>query len=303
MLNGIHILLSYTCCLECDHCFLFCSPRSKGTVTLEQIQILLKESKKLGTIQEIYFEGGEPFLFYPLMLEGVRLAHEMGYKVGIVSNGYWSTNVEDGKLWLKPLSDLKIFDLSISDDDLHFGDSQDSPAKNAIIAAKELAMSQYSICLEKPKVEQSNEAGQGKGKPIIGGDVVLRGRAVEKFASQLPTRKSEEFKECPYEELVNPERVHIDSYGNVQVCQGISIGNCWDTPLSELIRNYDAQKHPICGPIVNGGPKQLVEAYGLKLKDEYVDECHLCYTARRSLIKKFPEYLAPGQVYGIEDDN
>ncbi|MCP4273787.1 MAG: hypothetical protein GY781_17835 [Gammaproteobacteria bacterium] len=272
-------------------------------MTLEQIQILLKESKKLGTIQEIYFEGGEPFLFYPLMLEGVRLAHEMGYKVGIVSNGYWSTNVEDGKLWLKPLSDLKIFDLSISDDDLHFGDSQDSPAKNAIIAAKELAMSQYSICLEKPKIEQSNEAGQGKGKPIIGGDVVLRGRAVEKFASQLPTRKSEEFKECPYEELVNPERVHIDSYGNVQVCQGISIGNCWDTPLSELIRNYDAQKHPICGPIVNGGPKQLVEAYGLKLKDEYVDECHLCYTARRSLIKNFPEYLAPGQVYGIEDDN
>ena len=102
--------------------------------------------------------------------------------------------------------------------------------------------------------------------------------------------------------MLQKRRVHIDSYGNVQVCQGISIGNCWDTPLSELIRDYDAQKHPICGPLVNGGPRQLVETHGLKLKDEYVDECHLCYTARSALINKFPEYLAPRQVYGIEED-
>lgn len=84
MLTGIHFLLSYTCNMTCDHCFLYCSPTSNGTMTLEQIKEILKESKKIGTIEETYFEGGEPFLFYPLMVESIRLAQEMGFKSGIV---------------------------------------------------------------------------------------------------------------------------------------------------------------------------------------------------------------------------
>jgi hypothetical protein len=31
-----------------------------------------------------------------------------------------------------------------------------------------------------------------------------------------------------------------------------------------------------------------------------VDECHYCFEVRKALIDKFPEYLAPRQVYGIE---
>jgi hypothetical protein len=78
------------------------------------------------------------------------------------------------------------------------------------------------------------------------------------------------------------------------------MGNCWETSLSKLIREYDAQNHPICGPLVLGGPIRLIEEYGLDLKDEYVDECHLCYIARRALIDKFSEFLSPRQVYGLE---
>ena len=74
MITGIHFLLSYACNLTCDHCFLYCSPTSKGTMTLKQIKAVLEESKQIGTVQEAYFEGGEPFLFYPIMVEGIRLA-------------------------------------------------------------------------------------------------------------------------------------------------------------------------------------------------------------------------------------
>ncbi len=300
MVTGIHFLLSYACNMTCDHCFLYCSPASKGTMTISQIQTLLKESERIGSIQETYWEGGEPFLFYPVMLEGIRLARQIGFKTGIVSNGYWSTSAEDARLWLEPLSKLGISDLSISDDDLHFGDTQDSPAKCALAAAKELGMPTYSLCKAKPEIQSSPDLGHGKGRPEISGGTKLRGRAVEKFADGLPTRSSEELKECPYEDLVDPKRVHIDSYGNVQICQGISMGNCWKTSLSELVRDYDAQNHPICGPLVRGGPIRLIEEYGLDLKDEYVDECHLCYAARVALLAKFPEHLAPRQVYGLE---
>jgi hypothetical protein len=35
-------------------------------------------------------------------------------------------------------------------------------------------------------------------------------------------------------------------------------------------------------------------------EDAYVDACHLCYRARQALLDRFPEYLAPRQVFGLE---
>ena len=130
----------------------------------------------------------------------------------------------------------------------------------------------------------------------------MRGRAVEKLAEGLPTRPWEEFVECTREDLRDPGRVHLDAFGHVHLCQGLSMGNMWETPLSRLVEGYDADAHPICGPLQRGGPAGLVRAYDLDLRGEYVDECHLCVLARKALIDKFPEYLAPRQVYGLEKE-
>jgi hypothetical protein len=138
-----------------------------------------------------------------------------------------------------------------------------------------------------------------KGEPIVGGDVMFRGRAADRLTEGLPRVNWEEFNECTHEELVNPERVHVDAYGNVHICQGISMGNMWQTPLSELIKDYDVNKHPICGSLAIGGPARLARVYGVEHENSYVDACHLCYEARKKLIDKFPEYLAPKQVYGL----
>ena len=95
MLTGIHFLLTYVCTYECDHCFLCCSPNSKGTFTLEQIRRVYDEIALIPTIEWIYFEGGEPFLYYPLLLESLRLARSRNLKTGIVTNCYWATAGED----------------------------------------------------------------------------------------------------------------------------------------------------------------------------------------------------------------
>jgi hypothetical protein len=128
---------------------------------------------------------------------------------------------------------------------------------------------------------------------------LFKGRAAEKLTAGLPVRPWQEFRTCPHEELADPERVHVDAYGNVHGCQGVSLGNMWKTPLSELLTIYDATGHPIIGPLVEGGPARLVERFGLNVADAYVDECHLCYMARKSLLMDFPEYLAPPLVYGL----
>jgi len=299
MLKGIHFLLTYTCNYTCDHCFLYCSPRSKGTFTLGKIRQVLKEAVKIGSIEWIYFEGGEPFLYYPIMVEGLRLAKELGFKTGLVSNSYWATSVEDAEFWLKPISKIGISDLSISNDTFHYGDEELNLSKRAEEAAKNLDLPLFSICIEDPTIEFDKD--HEKGEPVIGGGAKFRGRAVETLIEGLPRRSWKEMNKCPYEDLEDLGRVHIDSFGNVHICQGLSIGNMWQTPLSKLIKNYDAYTHPICGPLIRGGPAKLVREYDVEHEDKYVDECHLCYHCRLSLIDKFPYYLAPRQVYNLEE--
>lgn len=299
MLKGIHFLLTYECNFECDHCFLFCGPKSEGTFTLSQVREVLDEAAKMGTVEMVYFEGGEAFLYYPLMVEGVRLARERGFQAGIVTNSYWATTVDDAELWLRPLVELGIADLSVSDDAFHHGEVEDTPARRALAAAGRLGMPSDSICVEEPTVEIGVEKEQERGAPVIGGGAMFRGRAVEKLVEGLPTRRWEELIECPYEDLRDPGRVHVDPYGHVHLCQGLSMGNMWEMPLSTLVESYDPESHPICGPLLEGGPACLAQQYDVAHDDEYVDECHFCYLLRRALIDTFPQYLAPRQVYGL----
>ncbi|UCG70066.1 MAG: radical SAM protein [Thermoplasmata archaeon] len=297
MLTGIHLLLTYMCNMECEHCFVYSSPSAKGTFTLNQIREILDELLEIGTIEWVYFEGGEPFMFYPLMIEGIKLAKERGFKTGVVTNAYWVTSEEDAELWLRPLCELGISDLSISDDSFHY-EEKENPAKLAQAAAKKLGMPVGSICIDKPRVDA--ETNPLKGEPVVRGGALLKGRAVEKLIVDRPKRKFNAFAECPEEDLKNPKRVHLDPLAYVHICQGLVMGNIWEKKLSEMIMNYDAEKHPICGPLLSGGPANLAKKYEVEHKEVYVSACHFCYEVRRKLLDRFPKYLAPRQVYGME---
>jgi hypothetical protein len=305
IIASIHFLLTYKCDSECDHCFLYCGPHAEGTFTVEQIREILRQAKELGTVVErgICFEGGEPFLFYPLMLEGIKAAAELGYKSGVVTNGYWATSVEDAELWLSPLCELGITDVDLSDDAFHYGDMEETPPKRALAAARKLGIPADISCIEEPVVGESAGNGQEKGAPIVSGGAKLRGRAVEKLTEGLPRRPWDELVECPYEDLEGTEkiRVHADSYGNIHLCQGLLLGNVWEKPLATLVEEYDTDSHPICGPLVRGGPAELAREHGVEHEDGYIDECHFCYLMRLALIDRFPEYLAPRQVYGLDE--
>ena len=105
-LSGLHLLVTYRCLFECDHCFVWGSPRQAGTMTLGKIRRILDSAQEIDTVEWIYFEGGESFLYYPVVLRGVQTAAAKGYKVGIVSIAYWATDVDDALEWLKPLEGL-----------------------------------------------------------------------------------------------------------------------------------------------------------------------------------------------------
>ena len=295
VLKAAHFLLTYRCTFQCDHCFLYCGPRAGGTFNLSQIREALDQAVDLGTVGRVYFEGGEPFLYYALMVEGMRLARERGLEAGVVTNAYWATTVEDAICWLRPLAELGVADVSVSDDAYHHGRARPSPAQIAKEAARELGMPTGAICIQEPAARPLDE--QTPGEPIVGGGVRFRGRAVE-LTPGLPTLPWEAFTRCPYENLRSPSRVHPDAYGNVHLCQGISMGNMWETPLSSLVPSYDPDAHPIVGPLLRGGPVALAAEHGIGHEAGYVDACHFCYLTRLALLDRFPEHLAPRQVYG-----
>lgn len=299
MLTGVHFLLTYACNFECDHCFLYCSPWSRGTFTIGQVTRVLDEALKLGSVEWIFYEGGEPLLFYPLLLESIRRAAARGFKVGVVTNAYGAVSADDAELMLKPLADAGLTYLSVSNDQYHYGEEAENPATTAYHTAKRLGIDTAPISIEAPVVTRS-ASGANKGQPVIGGGPKFRGRAVEKLAKDLPLRPWREFRECPYEELESPSRVHVDAFGHVQVCQGISLGNMWASPLSQLIAGYRPDAHPICGPLIRGGPAELARACGPTAAAGYIDACHLCYLTRKAVIERYPEALAPKQVYGLD---
>ncbi len=294
----LDLLLTYKCNFECDHCFVYSHPDAKGVMKISDIREILKEAEKIGNIEWIVFEGGEPVLYYPIMLWGLREAKRLGYKTGFITNAYWATSVEDAKEWLKPFCEVGVSDVVLSDDAFHYGKEEENLAKHAYEAAIDLGLPVSTIALEDPKEYMIGK--EWKGKPVTEGAVLFKERAVEKLVESLPRKSWNEFDECLDEDFSNQKRVHIDPFGYVHVCQGITMGNMKKNPLSVLFENFDPYEHPICGPILKGGPAELVRKFNVEHEEGYVDECHLCYCIRLKLRKKFPEILAPDQMYGVD---
>jgi len=295
-LSGLHLLLTYQCNRECDHCFVWGGPEQDGVMTLECMREILKQAKDLGTIEWIYFEGGEPFLYYVPLLRGVQLAARLGFQVGLVSDAYWATAMEDALAWLRPFSEL-VQDLSISSDLYHWDEKVSQQARNACAAAEELGIPIGVISIAEP--EMARDVAQIGKLPVGESAVMYRGRAAQKLVSRAKLHLWTEFTQCPHEDLREPGRAHIDPFGNLHLCQGISVGNVFRTPLSEICKTYDPDSHPITGPLLKGGPAELVRQFGLPHMETYADACHLCYEVRSILRSSFPDILGPDQMYGL----
>jgi len=296
-LEGVHFLLTYKCIFECDHCFVWGSPSASGTFNTRQIEDVLKQASEIPTVKRVYFEGGEPFLFYPVLVKGVETARKMGFEVGIVSNAYWATDRNDAISWLEPLARLGIADLSMSTDEYHGDKEEAENVKRGFEAAKELGMAvgvmevegiEFYSC-ETPKKEEK-------------GELMFRGRAAKELAGKAKKKPLRSFSTCP-EEPPTLGRVHVDAFGNVMFCQGITIGNLWEKPLKKIMADLDQEKHPIIGPLMRGGPVQLAKELGMKPRREYADACHLCYElrCRAREIGKFKDVLTPDQMYGVSE--
>lgn len=296
-LSGLHLLLTYKCNYECDHCFTWGSPWQEGTMQISGVRSILGQAQAYTGVEWIYFEGGEPFLYYPLLLQGVREANGLGFKVGIVTNAYWASSTEDALLWLRPLQGL-VQDLSVSSDLYHSPQKISANLKHARAAAEQLELPLATLTIAQPEngsgVEVSGQLPEGES------GVMYRGRAAEKLVSRAQRYVHwETLDSCPHEDFIEPGRLHIDPLGNVHICQGISLGNLFSSSLKTILSTYIPQEHPVIGPLLAGGPAQLVRQYDVPHQEQYCDACHLCDRTRHQLRQRFADILTPDQSYGV----
>jgi MoaA/NifB/PqqE/SkfB family radical SAM enzyme len=242
---------------------------------------LLEQIAAVGTVEWVFFEGGEPFLYYPILWRGVVHAARLGLRVGLVTNAYWATSLHDALRWLEGLGSVQL--LHVSSDDLHHGGDPQALARveYAVAAAERLDIPVATLRVEPD-------------------DILFRGRAADKLAPGRTRRPAAAFDRCPHEQLDEPTRIHVDPLGFVHVCQGITIGNVFEAPLREIVRRYRPASHPIVGPLLRGGPCELAHALELDVDANdvgYVDACHLCFLARRRGRARGLAHLEPALVY------
>ena len=114
-LTGLHLLLTYQCTFECDHCFVWGSPWASGTMTLAQITEIFDSRPQPWDGAVDLFRGRRALSVLRYAAAGRRLAQQMGFRVGIVSNAYWATSLQDAMECLKPFAGV-LADLSVSSD-------------------------------------------------------------------------------------------------------------------------------------------------------------------------------------------
>jgi hypothetical protein len=267
-LSGIHFLVTYRCTYTCDHCFVWSSPEAEETMTLAQLRDAIDQAAASGQVTMVYFEGGEPTLAYPVVLEAAARARDKGLEWGLVSNCYWATSVEDARVWLRPFKELGISDLSLSSYAYFVEDADETRLRNAAVAAAELELPMLVLevgapaCLDVPGLCLGDV-----------GEVMHKGRAAVELAPARAKRPPDSLTTCPF---------------------------VWRDGLAAIIERYDPALLPVVREILAGGPWALAQAYGhTPERDAYADECHLCYEVRLALRERFPEVLAPAQCYGV----
>jgi MoaA/NifB/PqqE/SkfB family radical SAM enzyme len=310
-LRFLYLILTYRCTSECSHCFASSSTRKDDPMKLSEVQEYLKEAKKLGT-RWVWLFGGEPFLYFDLLLGAIESAKDLGFSMWTTSNAFWATSEEEALRWLRPLKEKRLDSIQFSADPFHWEYVPLEYVRNAVQAAEKLNIN-YSISncyfLGKDdnsvlRLSQEITTRMSRHRFFIS-PINFQGTGAEVLAEQAPKQPWTRYKKCNYgpcgvgRGVAQLGIVNIDPYGYVQPCPGISIGNAKERKLSEIIRTYDFGENPIMkvlyeeGPV---GPAKMAMKYGFK-PTEYADECHLCYEARKVLLKHYPQYLAPAIWY------
>ncbi|MFX1452603.1 MAG: radical SAM protein [Promethearchaeota archaeon] len=317
LVKSVDFLITFKCPAKCKHCSYKAGPERRGFIKPKKSSQYLKELVKMDPLQSVWIHGGEPFLYFEYLEKILTEAKQKEIpKRGLITNCFWAKNEKIAALKLKRLKEAGLTTMTFSFDCFHQEFIPLDCVKNALKAA--VALGFEAIYLDSYFVEsldsvndfnrvtKENLKNLGELKGINYHQMImsLEGRGADLSDYINPSKEIPSGK-CPVPfwidgDFQNPETIEIDCEGNVTLCPGICIGNTNIQSLTNIIKNYNIENHPILSIVWKEGPiglLKIAEEHGFKLDQKYKNECHLCYKLRKFLQPIYPYSLAPKECY------
>jgi hypothetical protein len=269
---------------------------------------------------QLHMTGGEPFLHFGLLLDGVRLASELGITSYVETSAQWCTDQSEAVERFEILKQAGLQAVLISCSPFHAEKIPPVRTLEAVRAALEIFGSEgvivylpdflrviqaFELDRPTPLSRYEEEFGAEGARRILwqGYSIISGGRSGYELGHLRPGNRAEAFAgtDCSVD-ILYAHHSHLDLYGNYisGFCGGLTVGDWHDMPQL-LIDFREGRYPPLIEILVERGPYGLFEfsqaRHGYRpLPDGYAGKCHLCVDVRRHLVgtADFSELRPPG---------
>jgi hypothetical protein len=269
---------------------------------------------------QVHFTGGEPFLHYPLLAEGTRMASELGVPRYAETSASWCIDYDEAVERFEALRDAGLQALLISCSPFHAERIPPARTLRALRAALEvfgdervtLYLPEFLEVIQLFDIERTTSLSEYVGRfgqetthRLLwqGYGIISGGRSGYELGDLVPRYPAEAFsdEDCRLD-ILFAHHSHFDLYGNFisGFCGGLTVGDWHDLP--QLLADFaEGRFPPLIEILVERGPYGLCElaeeryAYN-QLPEGYAGKCHLCVDVRRHLAETgdFAELRPPG---------
>jgi hypothetical protein len=269
---------------------------------------------------QVHFTGGEPFLHFDLLLEGVRGAVDRGITCYVETSASWCLDDEQVQQRFDSLRQAGMQAVLISCSPFHAEKIPPVRTLRAVRASLEVfgargtiiylpeylkVVQQFELERPTPLSRYEEILGEEEAGRILwqGYGIISGGRSGYRLGHLVPKYPAEAFEGVTCKrDILYAHHSHFDLYGNYisGFCGGLSIGSWRD--VSQVLDDFrDGNYTPLIKVLIERGPLGLaemaLEEYGYKLScDGYTGKCHLCVDVRRHLVEvgDFAELRPPG---------
>lgn len=324
-MSVLKIHVSYQCSAHCDHCHLRAGRAPSPAIDYDMAMDTISGLHEHNDLEYVVLLGGEPGLFPELAHKMVAAIHRRGLGARVETNASWATDDPTAKAFLEPLCAAEA-QIMLSVDALH---EPFVPLARVERAIRVLDTLEGKYVIEVPYIdfpaarhpsdirtdellsELERRLARKPCGPLYKGQVFFKGRAAYALAPLVSDGRGVPEEVCdtvPWWSNGSQrtlELLGLDPEGYLTKECGIAIGNVSQQGVEQILRDFDADTHPILSVLIQEGPLGLAREaseMGYSIKPSYADKCHLCQEAREVLRTKYPEYLTPDIHYSEKED-
>ena len=237
----------------------------------------IDQAAEIEGIAYIGFSGGEPFLYYDLLKNGLAHARSRGFATSVATNGFWGSWPDD--ILQQRLSALQLDKIFLSTDFYHQQFVPGTSIERAISSARMLGIG-INVGIGETRSHTSGAHFQqmGDSKYLLGFYTYPYIRAGR--AAAFPEIEFFQPSEKPEERCSSSGLISVMYDGKVYPCckqqvfsTSLILGNLYDTPLKDILSSSDTAALMRCLSNPRGF-RQLLEAKGLS--GTFTSACDSC---------------------------